>query len=74
MYVYSSEKNSIFLNHGREVPYTIRAVHPSARSGPNLGALAIIMNFCTLGTGRSFKFIIKVGYDFKIILATPLIS
>jgi hypothetical protein len=33
MYVYSSEKNSIFLNHGREVPYTIRAVHPSARLG-----------------------------------------
>jgi hypothetical protein len=36
------------INHGGEVPYSLRALNPRRASGSNLGALAIIMNFSTL--------------------------
>jgi hypothetical protein len=35
-------KKKEYIHHGREVPYSLRPLHPSAS---NLGALAIIMNF-----------------------------
>jgi hypothetical protein len=35
------------INHGGEVPYSLRALNPRRASGSNLGALAI-MNFSTL--------------------------
>jgi hypothetical protein len=54
-------KKIVSINHGREVPYSLRA------SECNLGALAIIMNFSTLMHNILF-FKVHIRYLFNQVM------